>query len=143
MQLFIEDLASLEKLHISFGTEYILSSNTGRAPRHALPSLTYLDLHTVHEHLETMRWLDLSPNPRGCISPMGPRLFQRLRNAPSILAIVRVCDSPTTHDTSSSLQPVPNNCASRIRVGLYNVSGTGRALFASGSEGHQRRTCSA
>ncbi len=63
-QLFTEDLALLEDLHVTFCTEYIITSSADRSLRNSLPSLTRLDLHTVRDSREAMRWLDLAPNVR-------------------------------------------------------------------------------
>ncbi len=62
IQLFVESVALLEELHVSFSTEYIVTSNTGRSLSNSLPALTHLDLHTVCERREAVRWLELAPN---------------------------------------------------------------------------------
>ncbi len=72
MQLFVEAIMLLEELHVSFSTEYIITSSTGRSLRNALPSLTHLDLHTVCECREAMRWLDLAPNLKELNIKHGP-----------------------------------------------------------------------
>ncbi len=72
MQLFVEAITLLEELQISFSTEYIITSSTGRSLRNALPSLTHLDLHTVCECREAMRWLDLAPNLKELNIKHGP-----------------------------------------------------------------------
>ncbi len=62
IQLFIEDLAFLEELQLSFSTEYIITSSTGRSLCNALPSLTHIELLAPREPREGMRWIDLAPN---------------------------------------------------------------------------------
>ncbi len=71
-QLFIEDLTLLEELHVSFSTEYTISSSTGRALRNSLHSLTHLHLHTRPDSREAMRWLELTPNLKELNINYGP-----------------------------------------------------------------------
>ncbi len=73
-QLFIEDLALLEELHISFSTEYIVTSSaTSRSLHNSLPSLARLDLCTLDESREGMRWLELAPNLKELNLNYGPK----------------------------------------------------------------------
>ncbi len=129
MQLFVEAITLLEELQISFSTEYIITSSTGRSLRNALPFA-----HTPRPtySLRVPRGNALArprPQPQGVEYQTRSQLYQRLHTAPFIPAIVRArgCNSQNSHDAPARYQSDRKVLALRRRhAKTHVVSSTDR-----------------
>ncbi len=125
-QLFIEDLALLEDLHITFCTEYMITASADRSLRNSLPSLTRLDLHTVRDSREAMRWLDLAPNLKELNIKYTPDYLSDYSEHPSYPPSFRDHNSSNSHDTPSHCHSDTNTdvYTNQVHAGTHDVSST-------------------